>query len=133
VNHYDDYQPFFKVFGAHEPRHLRMGPFEKRRDTVTIEKGQNLKLGAILGIKPNGKFVLCAKQNADGTLVDDGSQEPVCYLQIDVDATASDLEAPVYRTGSCLHLDLYVGKGHTLESIKEALAKRCLFIDKGED
>ena len=129
-----DYQPSWKTVGEYTPRFTHRGNFPIRQDFVTIEKGQKLLQGSILGRKTaTGKCVLCAKTGADGNPVNDGSEKAFCILQLDVDATASDFEALIFRTGAFLGLDLTVGQGHTLDSIKEDLAARCIFIDKGED
>ncbi|MDQ3231049.1 MAG: head decoration protein [Pseudobdellovibrionaceae bacterium] len=130
-----DYQPGFKKVDEYIPKFIHRGNFPVRRDSVTIEQGQVLKLGSVLGRKTaNGKYVLCAKTAADGTTaISDGSEKAVCILQVDVDATAADKTAPIFRTGAFLGLDLTVGKGHTLESVEDDLALRCIFIENGED
>lgn len=129
-----DYQPAWKTVGEYTPRFNHRGNFPVRRDSAMIEKGQRLLQGSILGRKStNSKCVLCSKTGAEGTQVSDGSEKAFCILQIDVDASASDVEAPIFRTGAFLGLDLTVGLGHTLDSVTEDLAARCIFIDKGED
>lgn len=129
-----DYQPAWRNAGDYTPRFTHRGTFPVRRDSLTIEKGQKLIQGSVLGRKSSdGKLVLCTKTTADGTAISDGSEKAFCILQVDVDASQSDLEAPVFRTGAFLELDLTVGPGHTLDSVKEDLAARCIFIDKGED
>jgi hypothetical protein len=91
-------------------------------------------MGSILGRKSaTGKCVLCSKTADDGTAIADGSEKAAYVLQVDIDATASDVDAQIFRTGAFLGLDLTVGKGHSLESVTEDLAIRGIFIEQGED
>ncbi len=130
-----DFQPSYRTVSSYEPRFTHRGNFPVYRGSVTVEKGQVLKSGSILGRKTaTGKYVLCSKTAGDpATPVADGSEKPVCILQIDIDATGADTYAPVFRTGAFLGLDLIVGKGHTLDSVDDDLALRSIFIEKGED
>ncbi len=129
-----DYRPGFRKIGEFKPRTIRLGNFPIRRDSVTIEKGQKLLMGAVLGrITDSGKCVLCAMEDAEGKPVNDGSEKALFILEVDVDATSEDKTAAVFRTCAALGLDLTVGKGHTINSVTEDLAERCIFIDKGED
>ncbi|HET9235909.1 MAG TPA: head decoration protein [Oligoflexus sp.] len=126
------YQPGYTKVAKFEPKGIRLGHEQIRRDSVVIEKGQKLVMGSILGRKPNGKFVLCAAKNEDGTPVTDGSEKAYCILQVDVDATDSDREGEIYRQCAAFWLDLTVGRGHTMASVVEDLAARGIFINKGE-
>jgi hypothetical protein len=130
-----DFNPSYRVVDSYTPRLIHRGNFPTYRGSVTIEKGQVLKLGSVLGRKTaTGKFVLCSKTADDGTTaIADGSEKPVCILQVDIDATESDKFAPVFRTGAFLGLDLVLGKGHTLASIDDDLSLRSIYIEKGED
>lgn len=129
------YQPHFKEVATFEPSFLNRGTYPAYRGSVTIEKGQVLKKGSVLGRKTaSGKYVLCSKTGADGTTaIADGSEKARCILQLDVDATESDKFAPVFKTGSFLRLDLTVGKGHTLASVEEDLELRNIYLENGED
>jgi hypothetical protein len=129
-----DYQPSWRTAGEFRPAFIHRGNFPARRDSVTIEKGQKLTAGAILGRKTaSGKYVLCSKTAKDGTAIADGSEKPVCILQHDADATDADRKVLIFRTGAFLGLDLNVGSGHTVLSVEEDLILRCIFIDKSED
>jgi hypothetical protein len=130
-----DFNPSYRVVDSYTPRLIHRGNFPTYRGSVTIERGQVLKLGSVLGRKTaSGKYVLCSKTAEDGTTaIADGSEKPVCILQVDIDATESDKFAPVFRTGSFLGLDLVLGKGHTLETVDDDLSLRSIYIEKGED
>jgi hypothetical protein len=129
-----NYRPGYRKIGEHNPRTIRLGNFPIRRDSVVIESGQKLLMGSILGRKTaTGKCVLCAKTKEDGTAVEDGSEKAIFILTEDVDASQGDQTAAIYRMCAAFGLDLIVGKGHTIESVTEDLALRCIFIDKGED
>ncbi len=130
-----DFNPSYRVVDSYTPRLIHRGNFPTYRGSVTIERGQVLKLGSVLGRKTaSGKYVLCSKTAEDGTTaIADGSEKPVCILQVDIDATVSDKFAPVFRTGSFLGLDLVLGKGHALETVDDDLSLRSIYIEKGED
>ncbi len=129
-----DYQPSWQTVGEHRPAFIHRGNFPARRDSVTIEKGQKLTAGAVLGRKTDSeKYVLCTRAAEDGTPIADGSEKPICILQHDVDAKDGDRKAIIFRTGAFLGLDLNMGGGHTISTLEEDLALRCIFIDKGED
>jgi hypothetical protein len=127
-----NYQPGFRKIASFVPRDIRLGHEQIRRDSVIIEKGQKLPMGAILGRKANGKFVLCAAKNDDDTPVTDGSEIAYCILQQDIDTTGGDKEGEIYRQCAAFWLDLTVGKGHTMATVVEDLAARGIFINKGE-
>lgn len=127
-----NYQPGYTKFARFEPKGIRLGHEQIRRDSVIIEKGQKLVIGSILGRKDNGKFVLCAAKNEDDTPVTDGSEKAYCILQVDIDATEGDREGEIYRQCAAFWLDLTVGRGHTMASVVEDLAARGIFINKGE-
>jgi hypothetical protein len=127
-----NYQPGYTKVARFEPKGIRLGHEQIRRDSVVIEMGQKLVMGSILGRKPNGKFVLCAAKNEDDTPVTDGSEKAYCILQVDVDAADGDREGEIYRQCAAFWLDLTVGRGHTMASVVEDLAARGIFINKGE-
>ncbi|MDQ3230855.1 MAG: head decoration protein [Pseudobdellovibrionaceae bacterium] len=129
------YEPHFREVSKYEPAFLNRGSFPAYRGSVTIEKGQVLKKGSILGRKTaSGKYVLCAKTAEDGTTaIADGSEKARCILQLDIDATEADKFAPVFRTGAFLRLDLTVGKSHTLDSVQDELELHNIYLEQGED
>ncbi|WP_218110305.1 head decoration protein [Oligoflexus tunisiensis] len=128
------FDPSFKKVSSWKPEFIHQGNWPVRRDSVTIEKGQVLNAGSILGKKTESqKCVLSAAKAADETAIADGSEKPYAILQVDVDATTKDIVAPVYLAGAFLGLDLTVGNGHTLEGIKDELRLLSIYIEKGED
>jgi hypothetical protein len=130
-----NYEPHFKEVARFEPNFLNRGTFPAYRGSVTVEKGQVLKKGSVLGRKTeSGKYVLCARTAEDGgAAISDGSEKARCILQLDIDATESDKFAPVFRTGAFLWLDLKVGKGHTRQSIEDDLEQHNIYMENGED
>jgi hypothetical protein len=126
------YQPSWEKVGQFVPKGIRLGHEQIRRDSIIIEAGQKLLMGSILGRKSNGKFVLSATKNADGTPITDGSEKAYCILQNDVDATNGDREGEIYRQCSAFWLDLVFGLGHSVATVTEDLAARGIFINKGE-
>ncbi|HYX37110.1 MAG TPA: head decoration protein [Oligoflexus sp.] len=128
------FDPSFKKVDTYTPEFIHQGNWPTRRGIVTIEKGQVLKAGSVLGKKTaTQKCVLCAAKAQDESAIVDGSEKPYAILQVDVDATAKDITAPIYKAGAFLGLDLTVGKGHTIEAIEDDLWLRSIFIEKGED
>jgi hypothetical protein len=128
------FDPSFKEVSSWNPEFIHQGNFPVRRGTVLIERGQVLKAGSVLGKKAESqKCVLSATKAANDAAITDGSEKPYCILQVDVDATAKDKVAPIYKTGAFLGLDLTLGKGHTLESIEDDLWLRSIFLEKGEN
>jgi len=129
------YEPHFREVSKFEPRFVNRGNFPVYRGSVTIEKGQVLLKGSVLGRRTaSGKYVLCAKTAEDGTTaISDGSEKARYILQVDIDAAESDKFAPVFKTGAFLRLDLTVGKGHTLESVEDDLEQRNIYLENGED
>lgn len=104
---------------------LVVGGYDLVDDTVTLLTGQNLKRGALLGkVTASGKFVLSAAAAGDG------SQTPIAVLADDVDATAADKAAPIYRAGGFNANQIIYGAGHTFASVKEALNARGIHLLK---
>lgn len=126
-----DFTPHFREAGRHDPVHLLVGTFPVRRGTEVIEAGQKLKAGSVLGrMTANGKCVLCAKTAADGAApIADGSEKPVRILSMDVDTTDGERTATVYVTGAFLKTGLILGKGHSIESVKDDLELRSIYLE----
>lgn len=92
-------------------------------EPVTLLAGQNLKRGALLGkVTASGKYVLSLAAAADG------SQVPVAILVEDIDASAGDKAALAYTRGDFNAQALALGAGHTLASVKAALANLGIFL-----
>ncbi len=101
---------------------LIAGELPRSTRNEVIAAGQDLKRGAVLGkITASGVFVLSAAAAGDG------SQVPRAVLVHDVDATAGEKIAGVYRTGEFAEAHLILGAGHTIESIREQLADVGIF------
>jgi hypothetical protein len=92
-------------------------------EPVTLLAGQNLKRGALLGkVTASGKYVLSLAAAADG------SQVPVAILVEDIDASAGDKAALAYTRGDFNAQALTLGAGHTVASVKAALANLGIFL-----
>ena len=82
------YAPEFKKQGEYNPLDLIAGDFPLKSESITIEAGQVLRRGSVLGKKTaGGKFVLSAKLTDDDKPVADGSEKPLRILAEDIDST----------------------------------------------
>lgn len=80
---------------TYTPDKLFAGDYPMVTDVVIIKQGEVRARGTCLGkITATGKHVIVNSANADG------SQNPQCILGEDVDATAGDVQAVVYLSGS---------------------------------
>ncbi len=92
---------------------------------VTIALSAALTRGAVLGkITADGKYLL----SAAGAI--DGSEVPDAILAEDVDASAADAEAMVYRAGEFNEAALSFGVAHTAATVREGLRQRGIFLKK---
>ena len=90
---------------------------------VTIEAGQNLPRGAVLGkVTASGEYKLSASGASNG------SQDPDLILAEDCDASAAAKEAMAYSRGDFNGNALTLGTGHTPDSIKEGLRVKGIII-----
>ncbi len=96
-------------------------------DSGIVEAGQNLPAGAVLGRNGAGKLKLCAKKDANGTDITDGTQVPFAVLLEDVDASQNDKIAPILLMGQVDIDALVFGNGWDKESIKDALRENAIF------
>ncbi len=102
------------LFAGHMTRVIR---------DVTIESGQTLSRGAVLGrITANGKYVLSLSAAIDG------SEVPAAILADDVDAGAGDKDAPIFETGEFNETALTLGTGHTIAGIRDALRDKNIHL-----
>ncbi len=102
---------------------LFAGEFPRSMLTVTIESGQNLTAGAVLGkIDSSGKFVLSLAAAGDG------SETPIAILAEDCDASSADVEATAYFSGDFAQAALTLGTGHTVASILWGLVARQIYL-----
>ncbi|HYX35311.1 MAG TPA: head decoration protein [Oligoflexus sp.] len=124
------YAPAFKDQSEYSPLDLIGGDFPLKSESITLEAGQVLQRGAVLGRKTaNGKFVLSAKVAGNNDPVTDGSEQPLRILAEDMDTTGEDKPTIAYRTGSFRAAGLKIGKGHSLVSMKSELETRSIFIE----
>lgn len=93
--------------------------------SVTIESGQTLLRGAVLGKTAAGKYKLSAYAASDG------SQKPCAICAEDIDATAEDTPAVVFIAGNYLETSLIYGEGHTSATAWAALAENSIYIQEG--
>ncbi len=123
------FEPSFNDVASYQPTDLIAGDFNLLSETILLEAGQVLKRGSVLGHKTGAeKYALSAKIDKAGAQINDGSEEPKRILAEDVDASAGDRLTIAYLTGSFFPKGLTIGKGHTIESIKEPLELRSIFL-----
>lgn len=90
---------------------------------VTIESGQSLTRGAVLGkVTASGEYKMSAAGEGDG------SEVPDLILVDDCDASAAAKEALAYSRGDFNANALTLGSGHTVDSIKEGLRGKGIII-----
>lgn len=90
---------------------------------ITLNSGQNLKRGALLGaLTSGGNYVLSASAASDG------SQTPVAVLAADCDASAGNTAALAYIRGDFNTSGITFGAGHTAASTAAGLRDRGIFI-----
>ncbi|MGI0120084.1 head decoration protein [Zooshikella sp. RANM57] len=90
--------------------------------TVTIAKGQQLPANAVLGRNDKGEYVL---SDAAAT---DGSQVPDCILAYAVDAKSQAQSAGVCAAGCFNPAALYLGNGHTEQTLMQPFRERGIFL-----
>lgn len=84
--------------------------------SITLEEGQNLSRGAVLGrITASSTYALSA------TGAGDGSETPDLVLAEDTDASAGDVVTIAYERGDFDENEIVLGSGHTADSIREGL------------
>ncbi len=124
------YEPSFSNQGSYAPLDLIAGDFPLKTETIVLEKGQNLKRGALLGQKnEGGKYILSSKSGTGNAAVADGSETPKRILAEDVNAVDKDKTTVGYLTGSFYRGGITLGKGHTIESVKPDLELRSIYIE----
>lgn len=85
-------------------------------EIVVIKQGEVITRGALLGkITAENKYILSLNAAADG------SQVGKRILAEDVDATAGDVSAIVYKSGAFNVNSMTLGTGQTFANIKDAL------------
>jgi len=91
-------------------------------DSVILEKGQNLKRGAVLGRKDSGKYKLSDKNAYDGSKI------PCAILLEDADATDADKNVPVLLLGVVDGNELIFDDSWDKDELKFELRKMSIFV-----
>lgn len=92
-------------------------------EPITLESGQNLTRGTLLGkITASGKYKISA------TGAGDGSETPSAILTSDTDASAGDKKTSAYVAGVFNQNALTFGSGHTASSVKDGLRDLGIFL-----
>lgn len=126
-----NFEPKSRNLDTFVPDNLLAGDFPIVTTEITIEQGQNLKRGSLLGKKiEGGKWVLSATVTDDEaqTPIEDGSQFPRVILSTDIDASAADRVAVAYKTGQFNRHAVTLGAGHSIESTEDFLDQRGLYL-----
>jgi len=85
-------------------------------EIVTIKQGQVITRGTVVGkITAEEKYILSLNAAVDG------SESPKRILAENVDATAADVEAIVYKSGAFNVNSMTLGAGKTFANIKDPL------------
>lgn len=106
------------------PDKLLASDYPAVTDIVTIDTGALVR-GTVLGkITATGKYVICNSANADG------SQNPAAVLAEDADATAADVQAAVYLSGSFNQAALVFGGADTADTHRAALRDLNIYLKK---
>lgn len=109
--------------GAYTPGNLIGGEYPRIERLVTITGGTALNVGSVLGrITADGKYQLSASAAVDG------SQIPEAILAETIDATGGDAQAVVYLAGEFNESALTLGADHTLDSIRDGLRSKSIFL-----
>lgn len=105
------------------PDLLVAGDHPIRTIPVTVLSGQNLVRGAVIGL-----ITASQKVNLSLSAAADGSQTPFAILVDDVNASGGDKQGVAYIAGDFNSRELVLGAGHTIASIRNALAARSIYI-----
>lgn len=90
--------------------------FPLSTEIVTIKQGEVRIRGTLLGkITAEEKYIMSLSAAVDG------SQGPKRILAEDVDATAADVQAIVYKSGAFNVNSMTLGTAHTFATIKDPL------------
>ncbi|MCP4352297.1 MAG: head decoration protein [Desulfobacterales bacterium] len=110
---------------TYTPDTLVMAGFPEYAEPETIKSGETLTRGTVVGkITATGKIVKSLAAASDG------SKDPIGILVEDVDASAADVIAPVYKAGVFNPDSLTLGTGHSEATVKAAFEGTPLFLRK---
>lgn len=103
---------------------LLSGDFPRATRGVTIESGQNLVRGSVLGrVTASGEY----KISVDGAA--DGSEEPIVILAEAVDASDAAAESVVYLTGQFNEDRINLDASHDLDTVRDSLRDLSIFLE----
>ena len=118
------FNPGLTSQGDENPDNLLAGDFDRETKTVTIEDGTAAMVrGAVLG-----RVTATGEYNLSLSAAGDGSEVPEAILAEDADASAAAVDAPVYLTGTFNEDALVLGAAHTLDSIRQGLRDKGIFL-----
>lgn len=113
----------FDDAGTFEADNLIAGEYPRAARIVTLTGQGTLTPGAVLGeISADGRYKLSEAASTDGSEIPDGILAEIC------DLNGTDIQALIYLTGEFNAQALVLGKGHTLESIRQAFRTRSIFL-----
>ena len=99
---------------TYTPDNLFAGDFPTETKSITIESGQNLSRGAVLGkITSSGEY----KQSV--STASDGSETPRGVLAQDTDASSAATAATMYVAGTFRESELDFGSGVTAADLEQ--------------
>lgn len=105
------------------PDQLIAGTLQLVTDTVTVDAGNVLKRGTVLGmITDTGHYIACVKTAADG------SQTPLAILVDDVDTTDAEQQAGVYLMGEFNQNRVTIDGSWSMAEMKTALRPMAIFL-----
>jgi len=103
---------------------LIAGDFPVTTEARVIATGQQLTIGAVLGrVTASGEMVLSTAG------ANDGSEVPEAILSENVDTSEGAETHPVFLTGSFNERALIFGAGHTVESTRQGLREKNIFMN----
>jgi hypothetical protein len=109
------------------PDRLIAGDFPLLSRPITLVSGQDLARGAVLGkITTGGKYTLSLSAAGDG------SEVPDAVLALDCDASGGDKATVAHFRGEFNEDELTIGTGHTVDSIREGLRGKGIWLVKAQ-
>lgn len=108
---------------TYTPGRLIAGSYPIVTEVCTVAAGADAVRGSVMGrITASGKWVLSLSAASDG------SQTPKGILVDNAAAASADVAGAVYRSGEFAEAALTIGTGHTVASVREALAQTSVFV-----
>lgn len=101
---------------TYTPDNLIAGDFPIVTKQVTVNNGQNLQRGALLG-----RITVSGNVNLSLAAAGDGSEDPYAILAENVDASAGDKVGTAYLTGEFNEDAITFGTGHDAASVEDLL------------